>query len=131
MAPREPKKKGRGGGRPSVESYVQNLKAFGGALNEAVKQHTGKPISIHASELLHNIATGLKDKAEGRKPGVAVHDPFQVLGVTREDDQNKVREAYLALTKLYHEAGPLANEDKWREINVAYQKICDLKGWKK
>jgi len=112
-------------------SYIKDLRQWVSVVNGAVKEATGKPVSIHASEFLHNVATSLRDRAEGRKPTPAVHAPYQVLGVKQEDDQEKVKKVYLALVKLYHEAGPMANEDKWKEVNVAYSMICEQKGWDK
>ena len=58
-----------------------------------------------------------------------MQDPYQVLGVSRTDDDETIKKAYYALAKKYHpdnyQDHPLSDlvEEKMKEINEAYAQI--------
>ncbi len=63
----------------------------------------------------------------------AKRDYYEVLGVEREASQQQIKEAYRALARRYHpdvnkEAGA---EEKFKEINEAYEVLSDVKKRKK
>lgn len=58
--------------------------------------------------------------------------PYKILGVDSDAPQGVVRAAYKALCKQYHpDSGKEPNVEKTKEINIAYEQICNMKGWTK
>ena len=66
-----------------------------------------------------------------------MRDPYQVLGVSRDADEEEIKKAYRALARKYHPdryAGKPdlqeSAEQKMKDINAAYQEIQDLRSGK-
>lgn len=58
-----------------------------------------------------------------------MNDPYKILGVSRDDDDDKIKQAYRDLARKYHpdkyadtDLAEMANE-KMKEINAAYEQI--------
>lgn len=58
-----------------------------------------------------------------------MNDPYRILGVSRDDDDDKIKQAYRELVRKYHpdkyantDLADMANE-KMKEINAAYEQI--------
>lgn len=52
-------------------------------------------------------------------------DYYQILGVDRESGPDEVKRAYRKLALQYHPDKPTGNEEKFKEINEAYQVLSD------
>lgn len=55
-------------------------------------------------------------------------DPYQILGVARDASEDEIKKAYRKLAHSYHpdkNPGDKASEEKFKEINNAYQQITD------
>ena len=58
-----------------------------------------------------------------------IHDPYKVLGVSRDASDDEIKKAYRELARKYHPdnyaGNPLADlvEEKMKEINEAYEMI--------
>ena len=58
-----------------------------------------------------------------------MYDPYQVLGVSRSDSDEKIKNAYRELAKKYHpdnyDQSPLSDlaEEKMKQVNEAYDQI--------
>lgn len=57
--------------------------------------------------------------------------PFKILGVDPSAEQEVVKAAYKAKSKMYHPDKPTGSNEKMKEINAAYVQICKMKGWPK
>lgn len=62
-----------------------------------------------------------------------MRNPYEVLGVSQNATDEEIKTAYRALAKKYHpdnyNDSPLADlaEEKMKEINEAYDEICDMR----
>lgn len=62
-----------------------------------------------------------------------MRDPYQVLGVSRDASEEEIKKAYRALSRKYHPDANVNNpnkdaaEEKFKEIQQAYQRIMDEK----
>lgn len=62
-----------------------------------------------------------------------MRDPYQVLGVSRDAADEEIKKAYRALSRKYHPDANVNNpnkeqaEEKFKEIQQAYQKIMDMR----
>lgn len=62
-----------------------------------------------------------------------MRDPYQVLGVSRDASDEEIKKAYRALSRKYHPDANVNNpnkdaaEEKFKEIQQAYQRIMDEK----
>lgn len=62
-----------------------------------------------------------------------MHDPYQVLGVSRDASEEEIKKAYKALSRKYHPDANINNpqkdaaEEKFKEIQRAYQQIMKEK----
>ena len=60
-----------------------------------------------------------------------MRDPYQVLGVSRDASDEEIKKAYRSLSRKYHPDANVNNpnkdqaEEKFKEIQQAYQKIMD------
>lgn len=60
-----------------------------------------------------------------------MYDPYQVLGVSRSDSDEKIKSAYRDLAKKYHpdnyDQSPLSDlaEEKMKQVNEAYDQIMN------
>jgi hypothetical protein len=61
----------------------------------------------------------------------ATTSPFKILGVDPSAEQEVVKAAYKAKSKLYHPDKPTGSNQKMKEVNIAYAAICKMKGWPK
>lgn len=58
-----------------------------------------------------------------------MHDPYQVLGVSRDASDDEIKKAYRKLSRIYHPDANVNNpnkaqaEEKFKEIQQAYQQI--------
>mgnify|MGYP002658845731 CR=1 FL=1 len=58
-----------------------------------------------------------------------IHDPYKVLGVSRDASDDEIKKAYRELARKYHPdnyaGNPLADlvEEKMKEINAAYEML--------
>ena len=55
-----------------------------------------------------------------------IHDPYQVLGVSRDASDDEIKQAYRRLAKQYHpdrNPGDATAAKKMQEINAAYEQI--------
>ncbi len=58
-----------------------------------------------------------------------MHDPYQVLGVSRNATEEEIKKAYKALSRKYHPDANINNpnkeqaEEKFKEIQQAYQQV--------
>lgn len=58
-----------------------------------------------------------------------IHDPYSVLGVSRNATEEEIKKAYKALSRKYHPDANINNpnkdqaEEKFKEIQAAYQQI--------
>ena len=96
-------------------------------IDDLVTDLTGKPIKAHIAEFVKEFA----DSFHRKMTAPPFNDPYQVLGVSRDGTQDRIKEVYLKLQKLYHEAGEVPNMEKAKEVNSAYQQICAERGWSK
>lgn len=58
-------------------------------------------------------------------------DPYAILGVSPQDSQERIKRVYLSLQRIFHEGGSHPNPEMCKRVNAAYQKIIQMKGWKK
>ncbi len=103
-------------------------------MDRIVEGLTGKRIKIHAAEMLTSFSNDVYRRATDQQATSAVSrwlGACRVLGVSPDADREKVKKVYLGLVKLYHEAGEAPNPEKAKEVNAAYQVICEQKGWPK
>jgi molecular chaperone DnaJ len=57
-------------------------------------------------------------------------DLYEILGIKKEATEGEIRKAYLKLAKKYHpdvNPGDKAAEQKFKEINLAYEVLKDEK----
>ena len=54
-------------------------------------------------------------------------DYYQILGVTKNATSDEIKKAYRKLAHQYHPDKASGNEDKFKEINEAYQVLSDDK----
>ncbi len=53
-------------------------------------------------------------------------DPYKVLGISYPADEREMRAAYRSLAKKFHpDAGAGSSEERFREIQDAYDLLCD------
>jgi DnaJ-class molecular chaperone len=101
----------------------------GGSIDEFARDKMGLP-PRPATE---------KRRTEGAESAGKVKDrmaqdkaaPYKVLGVDVEAEEEVVRAAYKAKARLYHPDKPGGSNEKMTKIDVAYEKICAERGWKK
>ena len=64
------------------------------------------------------------------------YDPYSVLGVSRDASEEEIKKAYKALSRKYHPDANINNpnkdqaEEKFKEIQAAYQQIRKRLRWK-
>lgn len=113
------------------------LKEFRCILDEAdriIEGWSGKGLKVRAAGILKSFSNDVYHRATGQEVTSAVDQwlaACRVLGVSPDADQDTVKKVYVRLVKLYHEAGEAPNPEKAKEVNAAYQKICEEKGWRK
>ena len=58
-----------------------------------------------------------------------MEDPYKILGVSRDASEDEIKKAYRRLAKQYHpDVNKTAGaEEKFKEIQNAYQQIMDYK----
>ncbi len=62
-----------------------------------------------------------------------MQDPYEILGVSRDADMEEIKKAYRKLSRKYHPDANINNpnkeqaEEKFKQIQQAYQKIVDEK----
>lgn len=105
------------------------LRAFIREVDGSLVEVTGKPLKQYVAELIQQINDGNYERIAPRQ--TEPPDPYAILGVTRGTPRPVVKQVYLAMAKLYHEAGAAPNPDKMRDVNNAYQEICRERGWPK
>ena len=62
-----------------------------------------------------------------------MNDPYKILGVSPDADEDEIKKAYRALARKYHpdkyrdsDLADLANE-KMKEVNAAYEEIQNIR----
>ncbi len=59
--------------------------------------------------------------------GVEYKDYYELLGVSRTADEKAIKSAFRSLARQYHPDAQGGNEDKFKEINEAYDVLSDSK----
>jgi DnaJ-domain-containing protein 1 len=96
---------------------------IGESLNDKLRQLLGLPPQ-ESSPKIKEEARGVTDKIRNMK-----NAPYRILGVDPLAEEAVIRSAYKAKARLYHpDRG--GSEAKMSEINEAYTKICQERGWK-
>lgn len=52
-----------------------------------------------------------------------MNDPYTILGVNRNSSEEEIKQAYKRLVKEHHPDQPTGNEEKFKRINDAYERI--------
>ena len=52
-------------------------------------------------------------------------DYYKVLGVTAKADAEEIKKSFRTLAKQYHPDANQGHEDKFKEVNEAYQTLSD------
>lgn len=55
-------------------------------------------------------------------------DPYEVLGVERNAEFDKVKDVYRKLSKIYHPDMDTGNEEVFKRMNQAYKQIARERG---
>jgi len=77
-------------------------------------------------ELLYNSSINYQEPTSPPIDEVPTDDPYGILGVNPQMTDEEIKKVYLALIKIYHEGtGMVKDENKWKEINSAYQRISE------
>ena len=67
----------------------------------------------------------------GRKKGISMKDPYEVLGLPHGASEEEVKKAYRNLSRKYHPDANINNpnaaqaEEKFKEVQAAYKSIMD------
>lgn len=52
-----------------------------------------------------------------------MNDPYKILGVARNSSDEEIKQAYKRLVKEHHPDRPNGNEEKFKQVNDAYERI--------
>lgn len=112
---------------PWVEAFGMLLSSpLGESLDEFARRQMGLP----PPKLKEKISAEGKSSAEEIKRRMYQDDPYKVLGVDRDAEEQVVKAAYRAKAKLFHPDKTGGSSEKMAQINEAYHKVCEEKGWK-
>lgn len=110
----------------------QKLSTFLREVKKVVREVDGSVQTLTGSSLKQYLNGAIKEFTEDtlqKQPERP--DNYAVLGVTPVTPPEKVKQVYLALVKVYHEAGLSPNDLRMKDINSAYEAICKERGWPK
>ena len=92
------------------------------------KFHEGVDFIMDELKPLYENATGYQDAYEEECEEEVSSDPYSILGVSEQMDDDQIRKIYLELCNIYHpDKGKVPDDTKFKEINNAYEQIKKMR----
>ena len=98
---------------------------MGETLNELVREVFGLP----EKEGQPKVSQAAQELAEKLKRHMA-SNPYQILGLDTSAEEVVVRAVYRAKAKICHPDAPGGSTSKFKQMDEAYHRICQERGWK-
>jgi DnaJ-class molecular chaperone len=74
---------------------------------------------------ISNSGTPFSQRRPGNLELSRVYNPFEVLGLSPQATDEKIKSRYRQLSKIWHPDMQGGDEEAMKRLNAAYEEICD------